>query len=142
MKIEVIRTDFSETTTIGTLMVDGEHCGFTCEDKVRENEPKVPGKTAIPYGTYDVIINRSNRFKRDLPLLLDVPGFAGVRIHSGNTAEDTEGCILVGNRKQTNRVLNSRITLNVLFQKMQLARLANEKITITITKGLQTNFVE
>ena len=91
MNIIVRRKHHSDTTTIGEMHVDGVFQCYTCEDI--EREIKVPGKTAIPKGTYDVIINMSNRFKRKMPLLLNVPNFAGVRIHPGNTAEDTEGCI-------------------------------------------------
>lgn len=58
--------------------------------------PKIAHETAIPYGRYRVSITMSNRFKKMLPLVHDVPGFTGVRLHGGNTAEDTSGCILLG----------------------------------------------
>lgn len=75
------------------------------EDTVREE--KIAGITAIPEGTYKVIVNRSPRFKRDLPRLLDVPNFEGILIHRGNTAKDSAGCILVGENKVRGKVVNS-----------------------------------
>ena len=69
----------------------------TLEDVQRD--VKIAGKTAIPWGMYKLIVNMSNRFKKRLPLLLDVPNFEGVRIHGGNTEQNTEGCILVAARK-------------------------------------------
>lgn len=132
MKIVVRRLHHSDTTTIGEMQVDGVFQCYTCEDI--ERELKVPGKTAIPKGTYDVIINMSNRFKRLMPLLQNVPNFSGVRIHPGNTAEDTEGCILVGRTRNIKNgtiytVGESRKAYTKLFEKMLLA---NEPITITI----------
>lgn len=95
MKLSLKRNNLLEKCTIGILLVDGKDMGFfTLEDPIRD--VKIPGDTAIPYGTYKVIIDYSKHFNRDLPLLLDVPNFEGVRIHSGNTDLDTEGCILVG----------------------------------------------
>lgn len=82
---------------IGELTIDGVHQCFTLEDKVREK--KIFGKTAIPPGRYEVTVSFSNHFQKKLPLLMNVPNFEGVRIHSGNTAKDTEGCILVGMTK-------------------------------------------
>jgi hypothetical protein len=96
MRLYVVRQLYSQTTTIGRLLVeDGMYC-YTLEDVVRDpGEPKVPGKTAIPAGHYALELSMSTRFKRIMPLLLNVPGFSGVRIHGGNTAEDTEGCLIV-----------------------------------------------
>ena len=79
-------------------------------------EMKIPRKSAIPEGTYRVVITKSQRFGRYLPLLVGVPGFEGVRIHSGNTNKDTEGCILVGHNLQVGKVLWSRITLEKLMK--------------------------
>lgn len=94
MHIKITRNKPINGTTIGNLFVDGVFVCYTLEDMVRE--VKIPHATAIPTGTYKVIFTMSNRFKKVLPLLVDVPGFEGVRIHSGNTIADTEGCVLVG----------------------------------------------
>lgn len=127
MKIRVKRMHYTSESITGILYVDGQQQCYTIEDV--EREVKVPGKTAIPKGTYKVIINDSVRFKRKLPLLLDVPNFVGVRIHSGNTAADTEGCIIVGRTLGNNFVGESRLAFTALFNKMLLAK---EPITITI----------
>lgn len=89
MLITVKRLYKTELSTIGELLIDGVFECFTLEDK--ERDVKIKSETAIPKGTYKVIINQSNRFKRLLPLLLNVPNFEGVRIHSGNTNHNTEG---------------------------------------------------
>jgi len=88
--------------TAGRLLIDGQPWLFTMEDEVREIDGlpvekwKIHGETAIPRGRYRVVLTRSPRFKRVLPEVLNVPGFTGIRIHRGNTAKHTEGCILVG----------------------------------------------
>lgn len=117
MKLTLKRDPSSAKSTIGELLYNGIYQCWTLEDI--ERTEKVDGKTAIPKGTYEVVISYSNRFKRQLPLLLNVPNFSGVRIHSGNTAQDTEGCILVGNKKGTDRVSESRAAFNALFAKME-----------------------
>jgi len=130
MNLEVMRKWPSSKTTIGEMFVDGEWECFTLEDVVR-NGTKIQGETAIPAGSYQVIINYSLRFKRDMPLLLNVPGFEGIRIHSGNTDEDTEGCILVGQERGIDRIMKSKAAFNALFAKMVAAQ--EEGITITIS---------
>ncbi len=106
MKLLLKRIHFGDTFTVGQLYEDtgislAPIC-YTLEDKFREVEGvpvkdwKVQDKTAIPRGLYDVSITLSNRFKTKLPLLNNVEGFTGIRIHSGNSSENTEGCILVG----------------------------------------------
>jgi len=127
MKIEIKRLYRTENSTIGELTIDGKFECYTLEDK--ERDVKIKSETAISKGTYKVIINRSNRFKKLLPLLLNVPNFEGVRIHPGNTNHDTEGCILIGTTKGKDFIGNSRIAFNRLFKKMQLAK----EITLTIT---------
>ena len=95
MKISVVRDVFMKDRTLGELLVDGRHFCYTLEDVVRPaGSAKVPGKTAIPAGTYDVKITYSNRFKKNMIQIMNVPGFDGIRIHGGNKPEDTEGCIL------------------------------------------------
>lgn len=126
MKITVKRIHKTSTSTIGELYIDGVFECYTLEDI--EREVKIKSETAIPKGTYKVIINQSNRFKRLLPLLLNVPNFEGVRIHSGNTNHDTEGCILVGQTRSKNFIGQSRKAFDKLFKKMQAAK----NITITI----------
>jgi hypothetical protein len=129
MELQVKRTDFSEESTIGELWVNGGFECYTLEDKVRP--VKIAGKTAIPSGRYEVIINFSQRFQKQLPLLLNVPNFEGVRIHPGNTAANTEGCILVGETKTENFVGESRWAFNRLFEKLKAAS-ETEKIFMEI----------
>lgn len=93
--------------TIGRLYIDGAYFCDTLEDRVRNGE-KVKGKTAIPVGRYNVVKTMSPKYGKILPEIKDVPGFSGVRIHSGNTAEDTEGCILLGLNKKKGQVIYSR----------------------------------
>ena len=135
MKIVVDRFEFSDKSTIGTLTCGDWHC-YTLEDCDRhlEDDPsaKQYGKTAIPRGTYKVIIDWSNRFKRELPRLLDVPGFTGVRIHAGNGPDDTEGCILVGSSYKTDWVSNSRATFNKLFELIESSIDRGDKVTVEI----------
>lgn len=126
MKIKVKRLHKTNNSTIGELYIDGKFECYTLEDV--ERDKKIDGKTAIPKGTYKVIINHSNRFNRLLPLLLDVPNYAGVRIHSGNTAQDTEGCILVGKKRAIDVLYDSRLAFSQLFEKMLF-----EKKSITLT---------
>ena len=105
------------TCTPGSLFIDGDFFCFTLEDLNREEagEPvaawKVKGETAIPAGSYEVLRTFSNRFQRDMLQLMDVPGFEGIRIHSGNTNADTEGCILVGQEINGEFLIRSRAAL-------------------------------
>lgn len=136
MKLRLVRFSNTDESTEGKLYIDGVFECHTLEDKDRKLEDggdKVYGKTAIPRGTYEVIITYSNRFKRDMPLLVDVPGFTGIRIHSGNTSADTDGCILVGDqnsKEDDNFVGASKIAYNRLFKKLKETE---EKITIEVT---------
>ena len=138
MLLEVRREPSANGCTLGSLYVDGEFECFTLEDVIREValQPvalwKIPGLTAIPSGAYQVIVNMSNRFQKLLPLLVDVPGFAGVRIHSGNRAADTEGCILVGSRRGTAAVLESHVAFEALFAKIQAAIGRGEAVQVRI----------
>lgn len=120
MRLVLKRIAFRKTYTIGKLYVDGVYFCDTLEDPVREGE-KIYGRTAIPAGKYDVLITMSPRFRKMLPLLLNVPGFEGVRIHSGNKADDTEGCILVGINDKPGWVSQSRATMTRLMTKLESA---------------------
>ena len=137
MKLKLIRTWYADTYTIGKLYIDGVYFCDTLEDKNRDvdkngifnnGETKVYGKTCIPFGTYKVILSMSNKFKKILPLLLNVPQFDGIRIHSGNTDEDSSGCILVGINDIEGRISKSTITFNSLMTKLSKA----DNITIEI----------
>lgn len=129
MKLSLKRIDKREDCTIGELYVDGKFECYTLEDVVREDGVKILGQTAIPEGTYEVVISLSPRFQKLLPLLLNVPNFEGVRIHTGNTAADTEGCILVGRKRLVNSIGESRLAFDALFPKIQAA----EHTIITIS---------
>lgn len=131
MKLELTRKVKTGESTIGMLFVDGKMECFTLEDV--EREKKVFGKTAIPIGEYEITISYSPHFKKELPLLLNVNGYEGVRLHSGNTAEDTEGCILVGTTTARNKVLNSRLAFQKLFDKIKLAVEKKEKVILIIS---------
>lgn len=126
----LIRHTFNDNSTLGDLSIDGKLECHTLEDKVRDG-PKVPGQTAIPAGTYQLVIDYSNRFKRDMPHLLDVPGFEGVRIHAGNTDADTEGCPLVGRTIVDGRLGESKKAFAALFPKL-VAALAKGPVQIGI----------
>ena len=107
-------------------------CPDTPKGKSCECKEKVYGKTCIPNGTYTVVLSYSNRFKRVLPELLDVPHFLGIRIHSGNSSKDTEGCIILGTKSKGDWVTASRVAFNKVYVLLQKAVANKEEITITI----------
>jgi hypothetical protein len=125
MKLVLKRTSLGLTATEGLLFVDDVFFCYTLEDKDRNLESggtKIYGKTAIPRGTYDIKLTKSERFLKVLPILINVPQFSGVRIHSGNTANDTDGCILVGFKNindSDNWVGESKKALGLLMSKLQ-----------------------
>lgn len=129
MDIKLHRKIFTDDSTIGEMYIDGEFFCFTLEDKERPH--KIQNVTAIPKGKYEVVINFSNRFKKYMPLLLNVPNYTGIRIHSGNTSKDTEGCILVGDVFTKNFIGNSRRTFLALMKKLRSVE-KKEKIMIEI----------
>ena len=121
MTLRLIREPTHDGATLGSLYVDRVWQSWTLEDAIREvpGQPvavwKVPRQTAIPSGRYRVLITPSVRFQRPMPLVVDVPGFTGVRLHPGNTVADTDGCILIGKDRQAGRVLQSRVAFEALF---------------------------
>jgi hypothetical protein len=131
MKLELIRLEFEDEATIGELRIDGEWCCWTLEDLVRAQ--KIKHQTAIPAGTYRVRLSRSQRFKEIMPEVLDVPGFSGIRIHPGNSAVDTSGCILVGLNRQGDRITDSRKAYNSLMNRFTALK-SGETVTLTITQ--------
>ncbi len=130
MLLKVSRQEKGDVCTIGRLSVDGVDYCYTLEDPVRPK--KIPGKTAIPTGIYTIIVDYSHKFHTNLPRLLNVPNYEGVRIHPGNTAEDTEGCILVGLGKGENSVLDSRKAFAPLMQKINQCVAKREKIQVIV----------
>lgn len=140
MKLTLKRIALRQTYTIGKLYIDGKYFCDTLEDTVRDTnksgkfdngEKKIKGKTAIPYGTYEIKWTYSPRFKKYTPQLMNVPSFEGIRIHSGNSSTDTEGCLLLGENKKVGMVLNSRATINKFYPLIKKA-CSNGKVTIEI----------
>lgn len=128
----VIRTEFTDTYTMGKFYINNEYFCDTLEDTVREDGKKIYGETAIPAGRYDIIITFSPKFKRELPLLLKVPNFDGVRIHNGSYPKDTLGCILVGKRYADGMLTNSRETINKLMDFISVEEVKRNRFLIDI----------
>lgn len=141
MRITIERKYKKEKYTIGKMYIDGVYFCDVVEDKdkglddsMTESEItaiKVYGKTAIPTGVYDLEWTFSNKFKRFLPEIKNVKGFSGIRIHSGNTAEDSLGCPIIGENKIKGGVVNSRVTCERLFIIIKNT-IKKEKIKIEI----------
>lgn len=132
MLLKVTRVQLDPDVTIGELSVDGQFECYTCEDTVRPNGTKVFGQTAIPAGTYNVLVTFSPHFDRPLPLLERVPDFEGVRIHPGNTPADTEGCLLVGKDRLAKSIGESRVAFDALFPKIQAALSSGDTVSLEI----------
>ena len=103
----LLRDEFTETTTLGKMYINGTFCSYTLEDTHRGQNVKVQDKTSIPEGTYQVKVTKSNRFNRDMPILLNVPMFTGIRIHGGNSHRDSSGCILVAENRSGEKIWGS-----------------------------------
>lgn len=117
IRLKVARTIKTKNSTIGEMSINGQPFCFTLEDPIRDT--KIAGETAIPAGVYKVIVNMSTRFKKEMPLLLAVPGFEGVRIHTGNYPRDTEGCLLVGMQKGQDCLMSSKLAYDALMAKLK-----------------------
>lgn len=142
MKLTVLRHTFTDKSTIGDLLINGLKFCFTLEPVMRETtdkpatEWKIDGKTAIPIGVYKVIIDFSNRFQKELPHVLNVPFFEGIRIHNGSFPEDTKGCLLVGYKKlKEDMIVESRIALKDLLVKINESLVNKEEVTIEYLNG-------
>ena len=140
MDIKLVRDGFGENFTEGKLLIDDVFECYTVEDTDRKMEEdltrKVNGKTAIPRGRYELVLSMSNRFKKVLPEILNVPGFAGIRIHSGNSSVDTEGCIILGSindKADDDWIGGSNIALTQFMAKLETAKENNEKVYIKIS---------
>ena len=140
MELLLERKWLKDKYTIGNLYVNGVFFCNVLEDKIVDinkngtfdcGEFKISGHTAIPYGKYDVKVTYSPKFKKELPLLLNVPHFEGIRIHAGNTPEDSSGCLLLGENKQKGKVLNSKTYVTKLTQLLKETE-RKEKIIIKI----------
>lgn len=142
MRLTLMRIANRPTYCIGRLYIDGDYFCDTLEDTDRGlrdemsleeiKEKKVKGETAVPTGVYNVILNYSPKYKKTMPLIQNVKGYEGIRIHSGNTDKDTEGCILVGKNKVVGKVVDSRATYEALFKRLQ--QRGKDKIVIHIVR--------
>ena len=144
MELKLIRKYRCSNYCIDKLYINNEYFSDALEDPDRSltdsmsleeiKKIKIKGNTCIPYGTYNITITYSPRFKKNLPLLNNVKGFDGIRIHSGNKPQDTEGCLLPGFNKVKGQVIDSRVTTDKLIAQIQQVINKGEKVTITITK--------
>ena len=142
MDLTLKRIARCETYTIGHLYIDGVYFCDTIEDTDRGLRQSLPesvnrskkrfGATAIPTGRYQVTLGvKSPKFSKKkqydfcggyLPRLINVPAFEGVLIHIGNTAKDTDGCLLVGKNTKVGKVLDSGVTFRALYAKLKAAK--------------------
>ena len=134
MKLLLSRLYKKNTYTIGRLFVNGKYFCDTLEDRFRDltREKKIPGETAIPAGTYEVTVNMSPKFGRELPRLLNVPFFDGILIHRGSNDKHTSGCILVVENTKPGRLVNSPYHEIKLTALIKDAISKGEKVYITI----------
>ncbi len=142
MEIVIKRIAKKTTYTIGKLYIDGKYFCDTLEDKDRGLRDtmsvdeilsiKVKHETAIPTGTYNIDITYSPKFKKQLPLILNVKGFEGIRVHSGNSDKDSSGCVILGQNKVVGKVINSRVTCDKFNTTLTGAKNRKEKITLKI----------
>ena len=143
MKITVKREFFSDTETLGTMFINDKFFCYTLEDydrKLKQNQSsseiahkKIYGKTAIASGDYRVILSISNRFKRLMPEVLNVKGFAGIRIHGGNTHLNTDGCVLVAKNRFVDKLSTFGKIRNWIQGTME------GQLTRTIQKAIDAN---
>lgn len=131
-EFKIKRKTYTNKSTIGELSYNGVFICYTLEDKTRKlNEAKVYGKTAIPAGRYQLIIDHSNAFHKDMPHILDVPGFEGVRLHAGNTEIDSLGCPLLGLNKGADSIWGCADAVKK-FTNLLVKALAQGKVFIVV----------
>lgn len=145
MNLLIQREVFTDNSTIGRLFINGVYQCFTLEDTMREKDGatfpdcKVQNETAIPVGVYSVVIDFSPHFHKELPHILNVPCYEGVRIHPGNSPKDTDGCVLVGQiRRGEDDIGNSLNAFNALFEILERAYITSDPITLTIINAEPT----
>lgn len=134
MKVEIRRRWFTEESTIGEVYIDGKYVAFSLEDRVRSG-PKVKAKTAIPLGKYTVKWVLSPRFQKYTWRILGVLGFTGILFHAGNTAADTEGCILLGMEKGVNCIKRSREAVSLFESLLPTDQEHSLKIVAVVPAG-------
>ena len=144
MELKLERKYRSNNYCIDKLYINGKYFSDALEDPDRGltdtmsleeiQKIKIKGNTCIPYGTYNITITYSPRFKRNLPLINNVKGFEGIRVHNGNTPQDSSGCVLLGFNKIKGQVIDSKVTVNKFIDIVQNALNKGEKVTIEITK--------
>lgn len=138
MLIEIKRLECGDDYTLGTMLVDGLTLGHTLEDTDRRLEEvgikaKIKGKTAIPRGRYEVVMTYSNRFHKVMPEVLGVPGFTAIRIHGGNTHEDTEGCPLLGAVREGDSVRDCTGVNALLRRRIEIAERRKERVWLEVS---------
>jgi len=133
MNLLLQREPSDEHRTFGKLFIDGQFCCHTLEDVVRDE--KIKGETAIPAGVYRITMEHSPRFGPNTITVNKVPGFTGVRIHAGNTEQDTEGCPLVGLVRADASILQSRAALDELKPEVAAALQAGEDVWLDVRNG-------
>lgn len=133
MHIRVVREPTKNDTTLGALFIDDHWQCHTLEDIIRPVGEKIYGETAIPPGRYKLVLSMSNRFKRILPEVLAVPNFTGIRIHAGNTAKDTHGCLLLGQTRnvEARSIGQSKLALVAFMTKITAVWDAKSELWIT-----------
>jgi hypothetical protein len=140
LKLKLLRTDFQDVRTFGKLFASDVFECYTLEDTVREQNEKgeiinkVAGKTAIPYGTYEIVIDYSPHFGMNMIHILNVPSFTGIRIHPGTVEADTDGCVLVGHSKDNISLHGSGLGYAWILAKIYHSICNGEKVFIEVTK--------
>jgi hypothetical protein len=140
MEMIVTRKVFTEKSTVGELWIDGQYECETLEDRTRAPGVKVKKETSIPYGRYRLVIDFSERFQKDMPHILDVPMFTGIRVHAGNTEVDTEGCLILGLVSEADKVLYSRHAVAHFTRVLESALKKPEAVWITFKSANGENY--